>query len=359
MKQKNILIAPLDWGLGHASRDIPLIRSLIKHKFNVIIAGKGASGELLKKEFPQLTYLNLSSFSIAYPKSRFFILKILLQLPKIVCGIAKEYKTVQKYVKAFDIDLLISDNRYGVYASHIPSVFITHQVLPGLPAWLKIFEKLLFRIHLRRIKKFDRCFIPDAEIGDDLSGKLSHRYRLPENFNYIGLLSRFSYMEASNKEPEYDMLVILSGPEPQRSILERKLMKQLKNASYKTLFLRGKPNENTGHSKSNIVFKSHLPSNEMQRLIANTRIVICRSGYSSIMDLVCMKKKAIIIPTPGQSEQEYLAEYLKEKGLFVVQKQDSLNIAEAIKKLDLLQPDYTQFPGFKEDMFINSIKSLL
>lgn len=356
--KKKILVAPLNWGLGHAVRDIPLIKTLLKNNYEVILAGEGASGELLKKEFPKLQYVYIPSFSISYPKNNFFILKLLMQIFKIIKGIKKEYKQLQNIIKDYQVDIVISDNRYGLYSDKISCVFITHQIYPVLLKSLKIFEKFIYQIHQKKINKFTQCLIPDFEGNTNISGSLSHKLRLPEKFNFIGILSQFEFKEKKPENYKYDMAVILSGPEPQRSIFENIMSEKILQTGKNAIIITGQPNLSYKNKNNKLTIVSHLSRKEMQKVIINSEIIISRSGYTTIMDLVKLHKKAILIPTPGQTEQEYLADYLKDKELFVFRKQNNIDLKNAFIELQTLKPNFNKFSNLKHNNFINIIKSL-
>ncbi len=306
-----------------------------------------------------MKYFNIESFKIKYPKGNLLVLKILLSLPRILYGIKKEHLQLLKIIKKNKIDLIISDNRYGIYSDKIPSLFISHQIAPKLPAKLKIFEKLVFREHKKRINKFDLCLIPDAGGSENLSGELSHISGLSEKYKYIGILSDFNNETKENSEIIYDMAVILSGPEPQRSILEKITVKQLLKTDYKTVIVSGMPHKNFDYDRKNIRYISHLNRKEMQKLILNSEVVLCRSGYTSIMDLVTLNKKAILIPTPGQTEQEYLAKYLSGKYGFVFLKQDNPDIVVAFEQLKKLEANKNQPEIKNNNEFLKIVKSII
>ncbi len=356
--RKKILIAPLNWGLGHAVRDIPLIYKLIENNFEVMIAGEGASGELLKKEFPELKYIPLSSFSISYSKNQFLVLKLFLQIPKIIVGIRKEHSKLQDIIKKYNPDIIISDNRYGLYSDKIPSIFISHQIFPVLPKSLKIFEKIIYKIHQKRIQKFDKCLIPDFKDNPNLSGNLSHKYKLPDKFAFIGILSQFEYNKEETGKYDYDIAVILSGPEPQRTIFENIIKKQLTHYNGNVLIVSGKPDTDFKKKDKNITSVNHLTRPEMQKIILSSEVIISRAGYTTIMDLVKLKKSAILVPTPGQTEQEYLADYLKNKDLFVFKKQCDFNLKTALKELELLDFNNKVFAKSTYDNFIYIVESV-
>ncbi len=360
MKQKKkILVSPLDWGLGHAVRDIPIIHELIKNNFEVIIGGEGKSGVLLKKEFPKLKYVEIKSFEIKYSKKNLFILKILLQTPKILLGIIKEHRQVQKIIKQHNIDLIISDNRYGVYSKKVPSVFISHQIFIQLPKQIKFLEKAACKFQQKLTANFNKILIPDYEGKENLSGKLSHKQKLPRKYFFIGILSQFKSKKRLNIKFENDILVIISGPEPQRTVFETTIITQLKNTNYKILIISGKPQKEFSNINSNIKIVGHLPRKEMQDAILKSKIIISRAGYTTIMDLIKLQKSAILIPTPGQTEQEYLASYLKDKNIFIFGKQKNLDINSSINELKTLKPNFEKFNINKQTDITTILKSLL
>ena len=322
--RKNILIAPLNWGLGHATRCIPIIRELIKNGFNPIIASDGIALDLLRKEFPELICLELPSYNIQYSKkSADLKYKLFKNSPTIIKAYFSEKKLVEEWVSEYNLVGIISDNRLGVRNKKIKSVYITHQlnVLSGSTTWISS------KIHQFFIKKFDECWIPDFKNFPNFSGFLGHLNKAKsEKFNlkYIGILSRF---EKQHIPIIYDLMVVLSGPEPQRSILEEKLISELKNYNGDVVFIKGIiETEQTQELVGKINFYNFMESNQLEKTFNESEIVICRSGYSTIMDLAKLEKKAFFIPTPGQYEQEYLAKKIKRNGLIPYQKQDYFTI---------------------------------
>jgi len=306
-KSKNILVAPLNWGLGHATRCIPIIRELQINGFTPILASDGDALKLLKKEFPLLECIQLPSYNIKYPKNgAFFRLKLLLHFPKLISAVKNEKKTVDNIVTKRNVSGIISDNRFGVYHKSIPSIYITHQlnVMSGITTVLSS------KIHQNIIKKFDECWVPDSNDKYNYSGKLGHISSSKINLKYIGILSRFKKIETTTK---YNYLVLLSGPEPQRTILEKKLYEEFENTAEKILFVKGKIEpEQKITSEKNITSYNYMTSNELEIAINESELIISRSGYTTIMDLAKMNKKAFFIPTPGQFEQIYLARRLQK-----------------------------------------------
>lgn len=332
----NILIAPLDWGLGHATRCLPIIDYLLQKGHKVTLAAEGAGALLLERNFPELELIPLRGYRIQYSnRKKLFTAKIFFQIPKILNAIRSEHTWLKQVLQTRHFDLLISDNRYGLYHRNIPSVIMTHQlqVKTGIATAT---DRILQRWHYRFLEKFTECWIVDKPAPDGLAGDLSHPWELPRNARYIGLLSqltRYDLPETRTKKTgAKHILVLLSGPEPMRNILEQKILRQIGQMSnYLFTFVAGKP---LGHIPENlppeIVYYSHLHGKELYMALQQADLVICRSGYSTLMDLAWMGKKAVLIPTPGQTEQEYLARLLMQKKIVCVQKQDELDLATAL-----------------------------
>lgn len=326
--KKKILMAPLNWGLGHATRCIPIIHGLITNGFEPIIASDGMALELLQKEFPELQSFELPSYNIKYSTKGYFLkLRLLKDSPKVINAIKVENKVVQRFVASNDIKGIISDNRLGVYCKDIPSVFITHQlqVLSGSTTWLST------KMHQNIINRFDECWVPDSVGSPNLSGKLGHPSYLNSRVKYIGPLSQFKKL---NTEKLYDIMVLLSGPEPQRSLLEEKLLVEFKKFLGKVLFVKGiiEKDQITEHI-GNMTVCNFLIGAELEQALNASELILSRSGYTTIMDLSKLGKKAYFIPTPGQFEQEYLAKRLTEKGFVPSCKQDEFSL-EKLKDLD-------------------------
>ncbi len=347
--KKRILVAPLNWGLGHATRCIPIINALINHNFEVIIASDGKALELLKKEFYKIETVELPSYNIKYPeKGQSLKLKLFQDSPKFLKAYKSEKKTTKKIIENYNIDGIISDNRFGVYHKTIPSAFITHQlqVLSGNTTWLST------KLHQNVIKKFTECWIPDYLSEPNLSGKLSHT----NNFNsiplkYIGPQSRFTKHKS---EQTYDIMVLLSGPEPQRTHLEEKLLYELKTYKGKILFIKGIVESTQIKSQvENMIIYNYMTSKQLEKAINESKLVLSRSGYTSIMDLARLEKKAFFIPTPGQFEQEYLAEKLETDGLVPFCKQNDFTVNQ-LKKV----ANYKGFKDFENDINYKKLFSL-
>lgn len=343
-KKLNILICPLDWGLGHASRDIPIVNELFKRGHNVIVAGSKSTIELLRSEFPNIEYEPFSSLKITYPKKGSMAFHLFKIAPKLLFSIKKEHFHLKKIIKKYKIDLVISDNRFGLWSKSTYSVFITHQVMIKMPKSLQFAEYFIHRINRFFIYKYNRCWIPDNENMPYIAGDLSHKYSLNGKTSFVGLLSRFNEENKLNTKDfieKFEIMAIISGPEPQRTKFEQLVLKQMQQLKCKCLIVRGKPTEIQERQEiKNVVVISHLNTEQMRDAIKNSTYIISRSGYTTIMDLIALKRSAILVPTPGQTEQEYLAEYYSVRKMFVEIKQDEFNINDAIAKLSVYSNFY-------------------
>jgi UDP-N-acetylglucosamine transferase subunit ALG13 len=323
-----ILVAPLDWGLGHATRCIPFIYKLLNSGATVIIAADGPVKILLQKEFPQLTFITLPGYKIQYSyRSNGLGIALLKQLPRLIKIIYKEHQWLKKIMAKYGITAVISDNRMGLYNRSITSVYITHQLC--IKAYNGFIQRLLQKAHYFFINKYNQCWVPDNEAPDSLAGDLSHPNKRPQiPVSYTGIVSRF---KKSGYEKKYDLLVMLSGPEPQRTVFEDILLPQLQKFEGRVLLIRGLPGDAALLTGCSIEVHNHLEAADLSRAIQQSHMVICRSGYSSVMDLVTLQQKAVLVPTPGQTEQEYLANYLQQKKIFYSTPQSSFSLANALQ----------------------------
>jgi UDP-N-acetylglucosamine transferase subunit ALG13 len=339
-KSYNILICPLEWGLGHAARMIPLARKLREMNNNVIIASGEEHLSLLRKELPGLSYISFPGFKPGYSRFLPQYLSLFFKIPSLLFHIIIEHLRVKRLITENDIDVIISDNRFGLWNKNVTSVYITHMPLIPLPDPFKFLESIGVLLHRQIIKKYSFCFIPDLPGEPNLSGRLSHGIKLPDNVRYIGILSRFIVPEQSLNENQvkfHHNTVILSGPEPQRKILKQKLATLLKNKEPRTIIFEGKPGRKGEiTTDGNITFYSHLPALRMKELIEGSDCIIARSGYTTIMELVSLNCTALIIPTPGQPEQEYLADYLSEKGWFYTISQGDIKTGVSLRMGEIM-----------------------
>ncbi|MDE3251669.1 MAG: glycosyl transferase family 28 [Bacteroidota bacterium] len=309
---EKVLVAPLDWGLGHATRCIPIIRALQKRGCRIWLAAEGKQAILLKQEFPELEILPLEGYRVRYGQNRWtFPFLLLKQIPRILRMIKQEGLWLDEQLKQHHFDLVISDNRYGLSSQKTHCIFITHQLLiKAKVSWL---EALLQKINYRYIQRFAACWVPDTENEPSLAGMLSHPPKLPAiPVRYLGLLSRFQFASVPEK---YKYCMLLSGPEPQRSLMETALISAFAKLKVSCLLVRGKPGEpEMSGVPEHIKVIAHLPGNELASVLLQSEYIICRSGYTSIMEILTLRRKALLIPTPGQTEQEYLGKRLMEQG---------------------------------------------
>lgn len=342
--KKRILVCPLDWGLGHATRCVPIINELLKQQVEVVLAAEGRPLQLLQQEFPQLEAIPFPGYEIHYPKRLPLGLSMLLQAPRILYRINKETRDLDLLLKKHSIDAVISDNRYGLHSRKVPCVFITHQLTVKMPSHLSFLESLTHSVTQRFVKHYTFCWVPDKAEPQGLSGDLSHKFRPLSNTSFIGPLSRFSY--SPPEAPEYPLVVLLSGPEPRRTLFEDKLKDQLKALPVKSLLIRGVPGEGYRQISDTLTSVGHLEAKALQKVLQNAEFVLSRPGYSTLMDLCVLKKRGIFIPTPGQTEQEYLGRELMESGKAFCVNETDLSVADALQKAKA-------FPalGFEERCF--------
>jgi len=331
IEKKRILISPLDWGIGHATRCIPIINALIENDYEVIIGADGRPMHLLAKEFPKLEIIRIPGYNISYSKYLPMTFNILIQIPKLMWGIKQENQIIKNIIHDYNIDGIISDNRYGLYSTEVPCVFITHQ----LNIQSHFMSNYINKINYNYINKFSKCWIMDDE-KENLAGELSKPPIVPKNSEFIGCQSRFKLGTETKK---YKFLAIVSGPEPQRTIFEKGIIKALRKRQEKSLVILGKPEIESQQQIDNITVYSHLDAKDLNKAILQSDTIICRAGYSTIMDLAKLNKSAFLIPTPGQTEQEYLAKNLLQNKICYSQKQKDFDFELAMNEIE-------KFSGF-------------
>lgn len=297
-----------------------------------MIAASGRSASFLRQEFPQLDIVPAVSYGISYPGRGAMALHMSRQLPAVMRAIRKEHQELDGLISQYHIGAVISDNRFGMWSERVPSVYITHQLAIKAPGIFSFAEGLLYRLHKSHIRHFHECWIPDIIYDGGLSGDLAHLRKSPIPSYFIGPQSRFSLPEKVYGHMEYDLMVIISGPEPQRGIFEAKVLEQLRDSHYRALVLLGKPGaQHESHDTGNTVVRAHMATPELQQAMLSSGLVICRPGYSSIMDLAILGKAAAFVPTPGQTEQEYLAAYHLKKHHYYSISQKEFNLAAVVK----------------------------
>jgi len=351
-KKKTVLVAPLNWGLGHATRIVPIVETFLNYNSKVIVAADKRPYEFLKQRFPDIEIIRFPGFEPEYTTKASMALKMLLSFPLMLKKGRDANKMLQNIIAQHDVDIIISDNRFEAYSKDTYSVFITHQLNVQTIGWQWTFKPLITKLINNYIKHYDELWIPDYENPEqNLSGKLSHIKKFPiKNYHFIGPLSRFEHNDNHNDIEKNDLLIILSGPEPQRTKLENLLIKQVLQSNLKTIILQSKPEENKNTQKENIKFISHASDKQIADLIKSARMIISRPGYSTVMDLSVFGKKAIFIPTPRQTEQEYLAKKLKSRGYCYYEKQKIFDLNRSLKAAE----NYTGIPKLNLNILLEN-----
>ena len=284
----------------------------------MVLGGNGESLTLLRKHFPSLAVLPLAPLKLQYSKGQRQVLAMLCALPKIIRSARLDHQMLDEYLRYEQIDEVISDNRFGLYSSKTHCIYLTHQLTIALPHPWQWLEPLVARWHRRIISRYDECRIPDESVSKDgrpgLAGRLSHPAIMPPNAKYIGILSRFTG-KGYKSDSSYKVVAVLSGLEPQRTLFEEAIVRQYENTDDTVLVVRGKmqgPPTVVKHGK--ITIAPWLDDNHLAAYLLGAERIICRSGYSTVMDMYALgvMHKVEWHPTPGQPEQEYLAEYLKD-----------------------------------------------
>ncbi len=342
----HIFVSPLSWGLGHATRDIPIIRELLKRKHKITIASSGSSLVFLQEEFPECEFLKFPDYPTPYSGSIFFVLKFTAYIPLMIYAIRKEEQKARQKIEKNKYDLIIADNRFGVYSPNIPSFFISHQLRFSAPKIIPVAEEWAQSFNSRFHKNFTRVIVPDNRPDTvSLSGKLSVNTRQAtlDRIYYAGILSSIRKIDI---EEDIDFLFSVSGPEPQRTMLENIIIKQACKLPGKKMVLLGKPSENIEYKLDEFTtVKSHAGREEMSVLMNRAKFIISRSGYTTVMEIAELgKKKCLFIPTPGQTEQVYLSQYYQKKGWFYSKSQYYLDIVKDVEEAK----KYSGFPSMPD-----------
>jgi uncharacterized protein (TIGR00661 family) len=352
---KKILIAPLDWGLGHATRCIPIINELQAQGFEIFIAAEGKVAALLQLEFKHIEILPLKGYHVTYSKQKlFFMWNMFLQIPKIWKAIKQETTRLEQIIIDYNIDIVISDNRFGLTNKNAHCIFITHQLY--IKTGSVFSEKIAQKINYHFINKFDECWVIDEAGENNLAGDLSHPTLLPKiPLHYISALSRFKKVE---REKKIDILAVLSGPEPQRTIFENILLAQMSKLSQKMILVRGLPNTEQllKTENNNLKIINYLPANELNELVLSAKVIVARSGYTSVMDYAILQKRVIFIPTPGQAEQEYLAKYLSSKKYCIIAEHNEFNLQKSLVMIENIE--LVNYPNFGDSALKKVINNL-
>jgi uncharacterized protein (TIGR00661 family) len=353
VSRKRVLVAPMDWGLGHATRCIPVIREMINLGHDVAIAGSGDSLNLLKGEFPFLNFFELAPYSPKYASSSRQVWKLARQLLKFHRTIRNEHHQTGILIKQLSIDLILSDNRYGCWSRSTISIFMCHQVTLLLPETVRWLAPVINHIHLSYIRNFKQCWIPDWEGKDNLACRLSKTKKLPAI--YVGPLSRFG--PGKEMEKTYDLTFVLSGPEPQRTLLEEIISAQVFPLKIEICIVRGISGTQKKRLGQHVTVFDFLNSDELAKTIRSSKLIVARSGYSTVMDLYHIGGNVVFVPTPGQPEQEHLARCLEGRKIAPYMAQHTFNVGTAIE----ISRGYAGFEGAENDlsMFKAALKNAM
>ncbi len=326
-KKETVLIAAMDWGIGHATRTVPIIRMEIESGNNVILASSGGALNFYRTEFPGIKILEKPAYNVSYYRSISSSISIIIQSPSILLTIIREHFWLKKIIRENKITKVISDNCYGLWNRNVNSTFITHQLSIKFPKAIKFLEPLGRKSVNYFVKKYDECCVPDYEGQNNLSGELSHINNSVSNIRFIGPLSRLKRIDKSDSVRVFEIVILLSGPEPHRTVFEELCEKYLSMGNSNCCIIRGLPlTEDCKENTDRISWFNHLSDDVLTSVLSSAKKIICRSGYSTIMDLNSLNLTAMLIPTPGQTEQEYLAEYNSRNNKFEWIDQKKLSI---------------------------------
>lgn len=317
VNKKKILFAVLNWGLGHATRSWELIHDFIQKGHEVILASDGAAKDFLEIEFPNIVMHKIPPYQAEYGLKG-GVLPMLKNGLKTQIAVKKEHLWLKHFLRNNPVELIISDNRYGFYASNVKSVIITHQLTIKVPFG----SKLVNTQNHAWLSRFNEIWVPDnkGELSGDLSRPIPRK--LEEKVKEIGWLSRFKTLQ---EDSEDILMAVVSGPEPQKTILTKKLKSILQKLDYESLLYTGTPGVQKTEKVGRLTIKNHDSTTEFSKNIRRAKLVIGRSGYSSIMDYHVLKKNMVLIPTPGQYEQSYLAQHLNLSKKVTLINQEDLN----------------------------------
>ncbi len=320
-----ILIAPLDWGLGHAARCVPLVQALLEQGAVPIVGADRGPLALLREAFPALGHVRIPGMEVRYGSGRSQAWAMARQFPAMLRQVSDEHAWLESNLASLQLDAVVSDQRFGLHSRALPSVLITHQVFPFTPFGHGIAR----RINRRHIEVFDRCWIPDHAVGPGLAGALSHGSNMPVHARHIGPLSRFPRSGGPAPATAFRVVAVISGPEPQRTLLEQQVLPQLRSIKGPHLLLTGRPDAEP-MQLGQVKMVGHLPAKELHNALEHAELIVGRTGYSTLMDLEALGRGALLIPTPGQPEQEYLGRLHGQRGIHLIQDQRHLNLATAL-----------------------------
>jgi len=341
-----ILISPLAWGLGHATRDIPIINVLLEEGHHLGVVATGAAYTLLEKEYPDFDFYNVTDYPSPYTTEGFSVARVVALYPVMFRNILRETRLVRKIVRREKYDLVISDNRFGIHDNRVPSLFISHQIRYSVPGYIDWAERTSEWFNARYHSKFDRVIIPDNP-PDVLSlsgklGKASQRITKRKAY-YAGILSSIKKLDVPE---DIDYLVSVSGPQEQKEKFRDVVIRQITELPGRKVVLLGDPGGDVDEKlDEDTRIMSHASREEMTRLMNRASFIITRSGYTTVMELAELGgKKALFVPTPGQTEQEYLSDYYEKRGWFYSVTQKELDLVRDVE----LAREYPGLPSMSK-----------
>ncbi len=335
-----ILFAVASWGLGHATRDLPLIQRLLNCGHDVTIVSTDRALALLKHELgDRCSFLEWPDLPLTLSKSApLFYAKFTLSLPLALRAIVAEHRALDELLSSRRFDRVVSDSRFGIRSDKVSSFQVSHGLRFIAPRRNRLVEIGMEYIYHRCFGRQARFVVPDFA-SNGLSGALSHglRFVSPQRVSYIGILSGINQVETDHN---IDCYVSISGPEPQRTILQDIVLKQVNDVPGRVVVSLGKP-EDAGRSwrQGSVEVHSYVNRIQQQVLMNRSRLIVSRSGYTTMMELAELGKTALLIPTPGQTEQEYLADLHYRSGNFYAVQQRKLDLPRDIERAH-------HFPGY-------------
>src|SRR5690554_86773 len=356
-----VLVAPLDWGLGHATRCIPIIQEFLNGGAQVELATSGPMISLYQEVFPNLVQHRVPSYKVVYPKLGFtmplWVLKNAVRFSKMF---KMEQALAERMADKHQYDLIVSDNRFGFYSKKVKSIYVTHQLRIAFPKGFQIFEMIGVYWHLSYMKRYTEVWIPDFQKAPGMAGRLSHVSKMPERYRYVGVLTRFQE-EIQELKKEVRFLGIVSGVEPMRTQFEKKLRNVFSKLPGNHVLILGKPKQkNTNQESLAYQVYPHLSTPDFKEMVQKSEYVITRSGYSTVMDMSVLGAKCVFVPTPGQTEQEYLGESLEHLGHVVISDLlfNSYTLKLSLEKAKKLEINFSENASLLKDAVHHILKEV-
>lgn len=334
-----ILFAASSWGLGHATRDLILIQALMDAGHSVTVLSTDRALKLLRGELAdQCDYIDLPDIPKALGHtSASFYLKMTMALPLVFRTFRREHRFVDELCRAGKCDRIVSDSRYGVWSRDVPSYHLMHTLHQISPFRVRLVEHVIESIQRGLLSGAKKVLIPDQE-ENGLAGELCHdlvAFRR-DQIEYLGILSSVLRMPV---EQDIDYFITVSGVEPQRSILEKKVLRQARELDGRVVITLGRPDLPFSVSDDGrLAIYSFLGRRRQAEMLNRARTVVSRSGYTTLMELAELGKRALMVPAVGQSEQEYLAGLHERRGTMHSVPQSRLNLARDLR-------DAERYPG--------------